>query len=113
MIHGMKRIRYFYKVAATLGVCALHITQWPVTAATRTWVGLGGNGFWNTAANWSGSSLPAATNDLIFPSSSPQMGTVNNFLGAAHSITFGVGGYSITGNPLILTNGIIATNTTG
>jgi autotransporter-associated beta strand protein len=81
-------------------------------AATRTWSGLGADALWSTPGNWVGSLIPAATNDLIFPSSS-KLATVNNYLGAAHSITFGVGGYSISGATMVLTNGVNATNATG
>ena len=33
---------------------ALLSAQNPASAATRTWVGLGSDGLWTTAANWSG-----------------------------------------------------------
>src|SRR3954453_6677534 len=85
----------------------------PAPAATRTWVGLGSDGLWTTAANWSGSTLPAGTDDVIFASSAVQKGTVNNLVTSLHSITFGGGGFSISGNTLSLTNGINTTNTTG
>src|SRR5207245_11384941 len=63
--------------------------------------------------NWSGGTRPAAADDVLFPTGTPQLATVNNWIVALHSITFGVGGYSISGNGLVLTNGINATNATG
>jgi len=34
--------------------------------ATKTWVGAGANELWNTALNWSGGTIPAAGDDIIF-----------------------------------------------
>jgi autotransporter-associated beta strand protein len=82
-------------------------------AATRTWTGLGLNPFWDNPGNWAGGIRPAVTDDVAFPPSAPVVATVNNWIGAVNSITFGGGGYSISGNSLILTNGITATNTSG
>ncbi|HSU53507.1 MAG TPA: hypothetical protein VLT36_05575, partial [Candidatus Dormibacteraeota bacterium] len=82
-------------------------------AATRTWVGLGSDGLWTTTANWAGSAVPAVADDVVFSSSAVQKGTVNNLVTSLHSITFGGGGFSISGNTLSLTNGINTTNTTG
>src|ERR1051326_5705511 len=82
-------------------------------AATRTWVGLGSDGLWTTPANWSGGTVPAASDDVIFLNSAVQKGTVNNLVTSLHSITFGGGGFSISGNTLVLTNGIKTTRSTG
>lgn len=35
--------------------------------AQRTWDGGGGNGLWNTPANWSGDTLPTSADAVIFP----------------------------------------------
>src|SRR5436190_1386394 len=40
--------------------------QHPGAAATKTWDG-SSSGNWATAANWSGSTLPVAGDDLVFP----------------------------------------------
>src|SRR5437867_4602045 len=82
-------------------------------AATRTWTGGGLDPLWSNTANWSGGIRPAAADDVVFPTGTPQLATVNNWTGTLHSITFGVGGYSMSGNSLVLTNGIKAINTTG
>src|SRR2546421_469342 len=82
-------------------------------AAVRTWTGGGLDPLWSNTANWSGGIRPAAADDVVFPSGAAQLATLNNWIGALHSITFGVGGYSISGNGLVLMNGINATNTTG
>ena len=64
-------------------------------AATRTWTGGGLDPLWSNTANWSGGIRPAAADDVVFPTGTPQPATVNNWTGTLHSITFGVGGYSI------------------
>ncbi len=33
--------------------------------AQKTWTGIGGNGLWTTASNWSGNSVPTASDDII------------------------------------------------
>lgn len=105
------QVRKITSVAPIL--LALLIAQNPALAATRVWVGLGSDGLWTTAANWSGSTHPAGTDDVVFASSAVQRATVNNLIASLHSITFGGGGFSISGNALVLTNGINTTNTAG
>src|SRR5436190_2204813 len=85
---------------------ALLCAQNSASAATRVWVGLGSDPLWTTAANWSASTHPAATDDVVFASSAVQKATVNNLVTSLHSITFGGGGFSISGNSLVLTNGV-------
>src|SRR5438045_1876681 len=74
-------------------------------AVLRTWIGAGTDGLWITSANWTNGIRPAASNDVLFANSAPQRSTVNDLLTNLHAITFGGGGFSIVGNPLILTNG--------
>ena len=38
--------------------------------AQKTWTGLGGNGLWSTASNWSGNTVPTASDDIILDNSS-------------------------------------------
>ncbi len=35
------------------------------TLAQKTWTGIGGNGLWTTASNWSGNSVPTTSDDII------------------------------------------------
>src|SRR5436190_20278918 len=81
-------------------------------ADLRTWTGGGVSGAWSLTANWSGG-LPAATNDVLFPATAGIKATDDNLLNSVRSITFGVGGYTVQDFPLFVTNGIIATNSTG
>ena len=110
----MQRIRSHCSGAVALGVILLLAAKPSLLAATRAWTGGGGiaGAGWNVAANWTNNILPTNSDDIYFPSSGIQRSTLNNLLGAVHSITFGDDGYSIVGT-LVLTNGINCTNTTG
>jgi hypothetical protein len=112
---SMKTLLRIFTGGAPLAAILLTLftSQNTARAATRTWIGVGADPFWGNTNNWSGSVRPAATDDVVFATSTPQMATVNNWIGALRSITFGVGGYSISGNALVLTNGINATNAAG
>src|SRR2546421_7403697 len=88
-------------VLTTLTLFALLAGQNGAFAATRTWIGLGSDPFWANTGNWSSGIRPAVTDDVVFPSGAAQLATLNNWIGALHSITFGSGGYSISGNALI------------
>lgn len=37
--------------------------------AQKTWTGIGGNGLWTTASNWSGNSVPTTSDDIILDNS--------------------------------------------
>src|SRR5262245_40877792 len=86
-----------------------------VQAAVKTWDG-SASGLWNNGANWSGSTVPAAGDDLIFPASVTRLLVTNDFSPnrAFSSITF-IGGsnYFLRGNALLLTNGISSDNPVG
>ncbi len=76
-------------------------------AATKTWDG-SSSGNWATAANWSGGTLPAAGDDLIFPLNVTRTNMTNNFSPnrAFNSVTFLGTNYLLDGSTLIVTNGI-------
>ncbi|HET6573645.1 MAG TPA: MBG domain-containing protein [Fimbriiglobus sp.] len=85
--------------------------------ATFTWSGVGADANWSTAANWVGGVAPAgnsaAVEDLVFPAG-PTAKTATNDLpagGVFNSITFGAGGYTLAGNPIVL--GLPATTGSG
>lgn len=79
-----------------------------VFSATRTWDGGGADANWNTPANWVGDIAPVANDDLIFPATSAQFSTNNNFSGFTtfNSLTIEGGNYSIGGNGFRLSNGL-------
>jgi hypothetical protein len=75
-----------------------------ISAAVRTWDGGGADANWQTAANWVGDVAPVANDDLVFPASSAQFATNNNFFffTTFNSITFEGGSYTVSGNPMTL-----------
>jgi autotransporter-associated beta strand protein len=85
-----------------------------VAAVVKTWTGaLDGN--WNTAGNWSPSGVPAAGDDLVFPTGAANL-TMTNGISAGrsfNSITFTGSGYSVTGNSITLAGPINASVASG
>lgn len=80
-------------------------------AANRFWDGGGANGNWTTAANWQSNAPPVAGDNLYFMGGAMRLVNTNNYptnttFGTIH---FGDDGYSIYGNPIILTNSLTAT----
>ena len=71
--------------------------------ATFTWIGLGANNNWSTAANWAGG-VPVSGADLSFPAGALQKTNVNNLPAGTtfNSIAFGAGGYTLGGNDIVL-----------
>ncbi len=72
----------------------------------KTWVG--GSGDWNTAANWSGGTLPIASDNVVIPTGITVTHTAGNH--SVNSLTIDAGGtLSITGGTSITT---LTTSTT-
>ena len=89
----------------------LSMSRGSLSAATRVWTGASTNNLWLTSGNWTSSILPTSSDDVVFQAGGAQRGNVNDLLASLHSVIFGDGGYTIVGNTVTLTNGIIATNT--
>jgi autotransporter-associated beta strand protein len=87
-----------------------------LTGTTRVWDGGGANDNWNTPENWVGDVLPVEGDSLDFPSTALRRTNINNLAAftAFNTISFSgpaaSGGYQISGSPLQLLGGIIATN---
>jgi hypothetical protein len=66
--------------------------------ATKTWTGAGANELWNTAANWSGGTIPVTGDDIIFDgvAANGKKNCTLNVGFTALSVTF-TSGYSNTG----------------
>ena len=80
---------------------------WTAYAASRSWSGSGANNNWSTAANWTGTVVPANNDDLVFPSGGAQKSNNNDLVSRTfNTLTIQGGGYTLSGNPLILTAGI-------
>ncbi len=73
-----------------------------------TWTGLGSDNNWGTAANWSTNAAPTAGDDLVF-SGSTRTATQNNLAAGTsfHSIEFKNNSFTLSGNSLTLTSGVI------
>ncbi|HTY87182.1 MAG TPA: autotransporter-associated beta strand repeat-containing protein [Candidatus Acidoferrum sp.] len=86
-------------------------------SAVLTWSGSGGaNANWNNSANWGGAGTPQNFDTLIFPAGQPNQTNTNNLANLnLNQIVFNGagGGYSIYGNAFMVTNSLVATNTTG
>jgi hypothetical protein len=98
-----------------LVVLALLVSASPALAVNRTWTGGGADDNWTTAANWGGTA-PSAGDDLFFPGPTPRLTPNNDFPAGTQfsSITFtGTGGYTITGNAIMINGGVAANNTSG
>ena len=75
------------------------------TAGSNSWNGGGGDGNWNTAANWSGG-VPANNDLLTFQGTSRQSNT-NNLLTSVGQVVFGNGSFALAGNALTLQWGLV------
>ena len=83
---------------------ALHIP------ATRTWSGAGTTNSWSEGANWVGGVAPVPGDDLVFPSGAARKtASTNDFANGTtfNSISLTDGGYSLLGNGIRLTSGIV------
>src|SRR4051812_12641087 len=87
--------------------CLLALLNFSASAATKTWDG-SSSGNWNANANWSGSLVPNAGDDLVFPAGATRLDITNNFSPnrAFNSITILGSNYVIRGSALIITNGL-------
>lgn len=78
-----------------------------VPSATRVWSGGGRNNNWSNGSNWQGGLPPVAGSDLIFPTDVSSTTPVNDLTpGFPINHIEVVGGYTISGNDITLTNGI-------
>jgi fibronectin-binding autotransporter adhesin len=78
----------------------------------RTWTGFGADNKWSTPDNWNlvnnQAIAPAAGDELIFPAGAFQNSNSNDFVDRNFlSITFQSGGYSVSGNKVLLGNGAL------
>ena len=84
-------------------------------AGTKTWNGNAGDFNMTTPTNWVGNVAPVANDDLVFGATT-KFAPVNDYPDGTKfkSITFNVGGYSLTGNSINLGGGAFAiSNTAG
>lgn len=75
-------------------------------AATRTWTG-SVDGSWSNPSNWGGTA-PVTGDDLVFPSGASNLSNTNDLTENTiiNSITFTGSGYTLSGNQIILGQGL-------
>lgn len=79
------------------------------TGAERVWTGEAGN-LWSIPGNWAGGVIPQPGDNVQFPSLAAGIKTSVNDLPAGfplHLIRFTAGGYSVSGNAVMLSDGIV------
>lgn len=83
----------------------LLIIPFNLFAATKTWQGTTSS--MNTASNWSPSGVPAANDDLVFPSAAT-IKTPNNDIGTltVGTLTFSGGNYTLSGSPIVCSGAV-------
>lgn len=88
----------------------LTVTQVAATGLTRTWDGGGGDNNWLTAANWVGDVAPGPGDALVFPAGAARTINNNNYPAGTtfDSIQFTGNGYALSGNQIVLNNGLRA-----
>jgi len=100
------------------GLCmAGLVCSWPAAlrAAVRTWTGDGITANWTDALNWMLLRGPAAGDDLTFPSGATRLTTSDNFAAGTvfNELTFGSAGYTVRGNAVGLSGGIVVSHGSG
>ena len=83
-------------------------------ATVRTWDGGGADANWMTPGNWVGDVSPEPNDDLVFPQTSAQFTTNNNFPALANFTSIAIAGnYTVNGNTLrVGAGGLTVTGTT-
>ena len=77
------------------------------SAAVRTWTGAT-SGSWLVGSNWSGGVAPVTGDDLVFPGGASNLSNTNDLTENTifNSITLSGSGYTLSGNPIILGQGL-------
>ncbi len=85
-----------------------------IQAAIKVWTGTSG-GNWSVSGNWSPSGAPVAGDILAFPDVGSHTRALTNDLSSRTFAVLGIldSGYTLRGNPLALSGGIVATQATG
>jgi hypothetical protein len=91
------------RLLAVIAGCATLILANDAWAQTRTWVG-GSGPNWSTPTNWNPAGPPVTGNTLVFPPG-PNTTSVNDLSALSiNAMTISGSGYTISGNPLTVTN---------
>lgn len=106
-----------YLAALVIGTSSIWVL-WSghAAAATATWDGGGSDSNMNTAQNWAGDVAPSAGDDLVFPAGAARKTITNNYTAGTsfNSMTFsgsttaGETNYTLSGNSIVLVDGVTA-----
>jgi len=82
--------------------------------ATDSWSGAGTTAFWSNSVNWGGQA-PSAGDNLVFPTGVTRLGSTNDITPGSSFGTLTLLGtsYNLSGNPIVLTGGLSASNSSG
>ena len=111
---GMNVFRYSYTGGNGNDFTATTVLS--TSSGTWEWDGGGANTSWGTVANWFGNIAPIATNTITFGSlaAADKRVVITDVGGNPYALSFTSGGYSLNaGVAITLSNGIIASNTSG
>jgi autotransporter-associated beta strand protein len=100
----------------SLGVTAARSYTIVVNPATAlVWTGLGADANWTIPGNWAGGAAPLAGDVLVFAAGVAQKTSNNDFSSGTTFAAFSFldSGYTLTGNSLKLSAGIVSTSTAG
>jgi autotransporter-associated beta strand protein len=88
------------------------LVQAPVTC---TWTGAGPDSDWSDPLNWAGNIAPSPGDLLVFGPGAGQLTSTNDYPAGTtfNSIRFTSAGYTVSGNDLVLDNGLDGTSATG
>lgn len=104
-------------VQACKGAYSVESLESRVLLAADFWTGAStANNNWTTGANWANGVAPRPGDDLVFPAGLTGAGQLNynDFAGTQfQSIGLKGGGYTLDGNAIVLTNGIVSENAVG
>lgn len=80
-----------------------------------TWDGGGANANWSTANNWNPDGAPAAGSQLLFPPGALKLSNTNDYAidSDFQSLQLSAANYTLGGNDLRLSNGILASHASG
>jgi autotransporter-associated beta strand protein len=107
--------QFVFSYAGNSGNDVVLTAQALVTGAIKVWSGAGANSLWSNPFNWVGNLAPNPGDVLVFPPAAARAVNTNDFPSPTSFYGFTLGGsdYFLFGNPITLSGGINATNTTG
>lgn len=100
-------------IGTVLVLAAVVIPAASAQAAVRSWTG-STDSLWSTASNWFGGPISAG-DDPLFPENATQKAVINDTPAGTNYgvVSIDGSGYDLSGNPIVVTEGIVATYGSG